>query len=77
MKILLTLCIIAFTLSAKAQVEVTGTVKNYKDSVFYISETGDFNNFTRVWRDGRVKVVVGKDKSFKVTVPEESVGSWY
>ncbi|RYE22197.1 MAG: hypothetical protein EOP45_08560 [Sphingobacteriaceae bacterium] len=77
MKILLTIFIVAITLSGKAQVEVSGTVKNYKDSVFYITETGGFNNFTRVWRDSRAKVVVDKDKTFKVTVPEESVGSWY
>lgn len=77
MRILLTLFIIAITFSSKAQVAVSGTVKNYKDSVFYITETGDFNNFTRVWRDNRAKVVVGKNKTFKVTIPEESVGAWY
>jgi thiol-disulfide isomerase/thioredoxin len=58
-------------------VEVSGTVKNYTDSIFYITEVGGFNNFTRVWRDNRVKVVVNKDKTFEVTIPEESIGSWY
>ncbi|HQS24158.1 MAG: hypothetical protein B7Y11_13090 [Sphingobacteriia bacterium 24-36-13] len=73
----LTLFISAITLTANAQVEVSGTVKNYTDSIFYITEVGGFNNFTRVWRDNRVKVVVNKDKTFEVTIPEESIGSWY
>jgi len=58
-------------------VEISGTVKNFSDSIFYITETGGFNNFTRVWRDNRAKVVVNKNKTFKVTIPEESIGSWY
>lgn len=77
MRILLTLFISAITLNANAQVEITGNVKNYNDSIFYITETGGFNNFTRVWRDNRVKVMVNKNKTFKVTIPEESIGAWY
>lgn len=77
MKTLLTLFISVIALIVNAQVEVTGTVKNYNDSIFYITETGGFNNFTRVWRDNRTKVVVGQDKTFKVTIPEESIGAWY
>ncbi len=77
MRILLTLFVSAVTLSADAQVEVNGTVKNYNDSIFYITETGGFNNFTRVWRDNRAKVMVNKNKTFKVTIPEESIGAWY
>lgn len=77
MRTLLTLFISAITLNLNAQVEIFGTVKNYSDSIFYITETGGFNNFTRVWRDNRAKVVVNKDSTFKVTIPEESIGSWY
>ena len=76
MRTFLTLFILAITLSANAQVEVSGTVKKYTDSIFYITETGGFNNFTRVWRDNRAKVVVNKNSTFKVTIPEESIGSW-
>jgi len=77
MKTILTLFIVAITLSANAQVEVSGTVKNFTDPIFYITETGGFNNFTRVWRDNRVKVVINKDKTFDVTIPENAIGSWY
>src|SRR6185312_11657294 len=72
-----TLFISVVTLTANAQVEVCGTVKNYTDSIFYITEVGGFNNFTRVWRDTRVKVAINKDKTFDVIIPEESIGSWY
>jgi thiol-disulfide isomerase/thioredoxin len=77
MKTLFVLVFSAITLNLNAQVEIFGTVKNFGDSVFYITETGGFNNFTRVWRDNRAKVVVKKDSTFKVTIPEESIGSWY
>lgn len=77
MRILLPLFILLITLSGNAQVEVTGTVKNYKDSVFYIIESAGFNIFTRVLRDNRTKVLVNKDNTFKATIPEESIGSWY
>ncbi len=77
MRALLTLFISMITLSVNAQVEVTGTVEKYNDSIFYITETGGFNNFTRVWRDNRAKVVVNKNKAFKVIIPEESIGAWY
>jgi thiol-disulfide isomerase/thioredoxin len=77
MRILLTLFISAVTLSTNAQVEVTGTVKNYNDSIFYINETGGVQNFTRVWRDNRAKVIIDKSRHFKVTIPEESIGAWY
>ncbi len=77
MRTLFTLFFTAVTLSLNAQVEISGTVKNFSDSIFYITETGGFNNFTRVWRDNRTKVVVTKNKTFKVTIPEESIGGWY
>jgi thiol-disulfide isomerase/thioredoxin len=77
MRALLTLFFSAITLSLNAQVEISGTVKNFSDSIFYITETGGFNNFTRVWRDNRAKVVVNKNKTFKVTIPEESIGAWF
>lgn len=77
MRILFTVFFYAITASLNAQVEISGTIKNFSDSVFYIIETGGFNNFTRVWRDNRVKVVVNKNKNFKVTIPEESIGAWY
>lgn len=77
MKQLLTIFLSAITLNLFAQVEISGTVKNYTDSIFYITETGGFNNFTRVWRDNRAKVVINKNKTFNVTIPEESIGSWY
>lgn len=75
-KFFLTLFVSSASLKSIAQVEITGTVKNYSDSVFYISETGGFHNFTRVWRDNRVKVKPDKNRNFKVTVPEESIGTW-
>lgn len=75
-RILLVLFISTATLSINAQVDIYGTVKNYSDSILYINETGGFHNFTRVWRDNRVKVVLDRSRNFKVTVPEESIGSW-
>lgn len=76
-KLLLTLLISVITSIVNGQVEIIGIVKNYSDSVFYITETGGFNNFTRVWRDNKTKVVVKKDKTFKATIPEQSIGTWY
>jgi thiol-disulfide isomerase/thioredoxin len=77
MKILLTLLTSLPAFIAYAQIEVTGTVKNFSDSIFYLTETGGFHNFTRVWRDNKIKVRVNSDKTFNVTIPEESVGAWY
>ena len=77
MRTLLTLLITATTLIINAQVEISGTLKNYNDSIFYINETGGFYNFTRVWRDNRVKVTVDKNQNFEVIIPEESIGTWY
>ena len=65
------------TLGIKAQVEIYGTAKNYKDSVFYITEPGGFYNLTRVWRDNKVKVAIDKDGHFKVTIPEDAIDAWY
>lgn len=77
MRTLLVLFFSTITLSLNAQLEISGTVKNLSDSVFYITETGGFNNFTRVWRDNRAKVLVNNDKTFKATIPEQSIGSWF
>lgn len=60
----------------QAQVVITGTAKNYKDTVFYIVEQGGFHNITQTWRDKQVKVVIDKNHSFEVTVPEQGIGSW-
>lgn len=64
------------TCTIRAQVVIIGTAKNYTDSVFYIAEQGGFHNITQIWRDKQVKVVIGRDHSFNVTVPEEDIGSW-
>lgn len=77
MRIILTLFISAITLNLEAQVKISGIVKNYADSIFYISETGGFHNFTSVWRDSRVKVTIDKSRHFKAIVPEESIGAWH
>lgn len=77
LRILLTLFISTTILNINAQVKIYGTVKNYSDSILYICETGGFHNFTRVWRDNRVKVMLDKNRNFKVTVPEASIGTWY
>lgn len=77
MRILLTLCILTIASNLKSQVTVSGVVKNYNDTIFYISETGGFHNFTRVWRDNRVGVIIDKDRRFKAIIPEEAIGAWY
>jgi len=77
MRIFLTLCILTIASALKSQVKISGVVKNYNDTVFYISETGGFHNFTRVWRDNRVKVTIDKSQHFKITIPEETIGDWY
>lgn len=77
MKILLTIFLLVISLMGKSQVELTGTVHHYNDSVFYITETGGFHNFTRVWRDNRVKVLIQPDRTFKVIIPETGIGAWY
>lgn len=76
-RVLLTFLVSTATLSINAQVEVSGTVENYADSILYINETGGFHNFTRVWRDNRVRVALDKNRNFQVTVPEEAIGTWY
>jgi thiol-disulfide isomerase/thioredoxin len=71
------LLLLLFTVQgAAAQVEISGTAKNYKDSVFYIMEHGGFDNFTKAWRDNRVKVTIDSTGHFRVTVPETAIGSW-
>ncbi|MFT3678015.1 MAG: TlpA disulfide reductase family protein [Chitinophagaceae bacterium] len=70
------LAMVLATGGTDAQVLITGTAKNYKDSVFYISEQGGFHNITQAWRDKRVKVVIDRNDSFSVAVPEQGVGSW-
>lgn len=76
-KILLTLLVSVITTIVNAQTEIAGIVKHFNDSVFYITETGGFNNFTSVWRDNKTKVIVNKDKAFKAIIPEQSIGAWY
>ena len=63
-------------LGATAQVEISGTAKNCKDSVFYIMETGGFDNFTKAWRDNRIKVTIDSNGHFRTTVPEKAIGAW-
>lgn len=76
MRIYFLLLIFSTVLGVNAQVEISGTAKNYKDSVFYIVETGGFNNFTKAWRDNRVKVIIDSNGHFKATVPEEAISNW-
>ena len=77
MRIYFILSLFFTTLSVNAQVKIFGTAKNYKDTVFYINERGGFYNLTRVWRDNKVKVIIGKDGHFKATVPEDAIDAWY
>jgi thiol-disulfide isomerase/thioredoxin len=77
MRIFFMLLFFSTVLVVDAQVEVYGTAKNYKDSVFYIIETGGFHNFTQAWRDNRVKVTIDKKGYFKASVPEKAIGAWY
>lgn len=70
------LAVLLTTSCIRAQVVITGTAKNYKDSVFYIAEQGGFHNITQTWRDKQVKIVIDRNHSFNVTVPEEDIGSW-
>lgn len=72
----LVLFIAAISFNLKAQVKIEGIAKNFKDSIFYISETGGFHNFTREWRDNKVKVIIDKNQRFKAVIPEESIGTW-
>ena len=72
------LLLLFFTVpGVNAQVEISGTATNYKDTVFYIIESGGWNNFIRVWRDNRAKITIDKDGHFKAVVPEEAIGSWH
>lgn len=76
MKVFLTLIISTITLIANAQVEISGTANNYNDTVFYIRETGGFQNFTRAWRDNMIKVTIDKKGHFKTTIPETAINTW-
>lgn len=76
MKYLLTLYLSSISIASNAQVEISGLVKNYKDSVFFIREAGGFHNLTRAWRDNVVKVVIEKNGNFKVTIPEKAINTW-
>lgn len=77
MRILFVLWLLSVAPGVYAQVEIYGSAKNYKDTVFYIKETGGFHNFTRVWRDNMVKVIIDKKGRFKASVPEDAIGTWY
>lgn len=77
MKLFLSSIIFLFAVNIHAQVNISGIVKNYADSVFYIMETGGFHNFTRVWRDNRVAVKIDEQNKFKAVIPEKAIGTWY
>lgn len=77
MKLFLSSVILLFAINIQAQVNISGTVKNYTDSVFYIMETGGFHNFTRIWRDNRIAVKIDKQNRFKAVIPEKAIGAWY
>jgi thiol-disulfide isomerase/thioredoxin len=76
MRILFMLALFFAVLGVDAQVEVYGTAKNYKDSVFYIKETAGFHNCPRVWRDNSVKVTIDKNGYFKASIPEDDIDTW-
>lgn len=77
-RLLVTLIAIIFVAyNAVAQVDISGVAKNYTDTVFYISEPGGFQNFTRAWRNYRVKVTIDKNGHFKATIPEQSINTWF
>lgn len=77
MRILLTLVISLTILFSHGQTIISGIAKNYVDTVFYIRETGGFDNFTRAWRDKAIKVVINKNGLFKSTIPEQAINTWY
>lgn len=59
-----------------AQVVISGTARNYSDSVFYISEQGGFHPVTQQWRDQRVQVRIDSQGHFSSVIPERGIGSW-
>lgn len=75
-KILFVLFTLSFSSPVSAQVIISGIAKNYADPVFYISQSGGFDNITRLWRDTRIKVSINSNHHFKVTIPENAIGSW-
>lgn len=77
MRTCLTLLFLIALLNTNAQVEIYGTATNYKDTTFYITETGGFHNFTMAWRGARAKVAIDKNGQFKASVPEEAINTWY
>jgi thiol-disulfide isomerase/thioredoxin len=77
LKSLTLLLICSAGIGASAQVEIYGIAKHYKDTVFYLTETGGFHNFSRAWRDNRVQITIDKEGQFRATVPEYAIGTWY
>lgn len=75
-KILFILFTLTLPSTLTAQVSISGTAKNYTDPIFYISQAGGFDNFTRFWRDTRIKVKINSNHHFSVTIPENGIGSW-
>ncbi len=73
---LFTFIALSCSFSLAAQVTISGTAKNYSDPVFYISQAGGPDNFTRLWRDTRIKIHIDKNHRFKATIPETDIGSW-
>mgnify|MGYP001198479037 FL=1 len=77
MKLLILLLLCSAVFRAGGQVDIYGIAKNYKDTVFYITETGGFHNFSRAWRDNRVPITIDKEGRFHATIPEYAIGTWY
>jgi hypothetical protein len=77
MRVLVIFSLLVITFQLQSQVVISGIVKNYGDSVFYLKETGGFHNYTRYWRDNQVKIVIDKNRKFSAIIPESSINDWY
>ncbi|WP_460685436.1 TlpA family protein disulfide reductase [Niabella aquatica] len=77
MRILWASLLLLIGLFSDAQVKISGTAKNYNDTVFFISEPGGFYNYTRAWRDNSVKIKIEKNGRFEAIIPETSINTWY
>lgn len=75
--LLLFIYIIAMVFTSYPQVEFSGIAKNYNDTIFYIREAEGFANFTRAWRDNKIKVAIDKNGHFKTIIPETAINTWY
>ena len=77
MKFIVIFLTLICTTLLNAQVKISGTAKNYVDTIFYIQEPGGFDNFTRAWRDNMIKVRISKSGYFSTTIPEQAINTWY